>query len=521
MQPNDLVILGGGLSGTLTLMHLVKELEKDPPAPPDGALWRIAMVDKNGDFGRGAPYGRRVHPAYLLNENGATMDVWGFRDWLARNHDDWTTALRRGPGAVTGRWFRFNESALEEGRSDPAAFDRMYLPRCVFGRFMEQTLDETLRRSRRQGSLHVERVPGEAIDVRRRQSGDFDVEIRDAASLRAGSVLLGLGSLPPDPTLPRHAACVPDLYAQDFDEVKRTVLAGVGEARESGRRRPARVLVLGSNAAAMEFLFSLANDVELCKVVEELTVLSTGTLPDGRPSGKALAFSPRHLRELAQAPQATAPALIEAARRDAATARDAGYTSLDFSTPLSKGLRRVFERMAQPERREFVDHHGMQFTALSYHTPPEYADAAAALTAGGKLTCVTACVEEIEERPDGALGVHARRGETRTSFRGDVVVNCRGSGPLERAEMPLLKTILAPRRGIARINTSGRGIHVDSLFEASPGVFVLGPLLAGHTSGEVGIWNLESAPRIDGYAARLAATIAARWRRGERGRAKR
>ena len=89
-------------------------------------------------------------------------------------------------------------------------------------------------------------------------------------------------------------------------------------------------------------------------------------------------------------------------------------------------------------------------------------------------------------------------------------VNCRGSGTLAGAENLLLREILRPDNGIARTNRCGRGITVSGDFEATPGLFVAGPLLAGHSRGSDHLWNLESAQRLEWLARRLAPIIAAR-----------
>jgi uncharacterized NAD(P)/FAD-binding protein YdhS len=81
---------------------------------------------------------------------------------------------------------------------------------------------------------------------------------------------------------------------------------------------------------------------------------------------------------------------------------------------------------------------------------------------------------------------------------------------LSRSDNPFLRSILDPREGIARINRSGQGISVSANFEASPGVFVVGPLLAGHSQEPFHLWNLERAERIDGLARHAASILAQR-----------
>jgi uncharacterized NAD(P)/FAD-binding protein YdhS len=55
-----------------------------------------------------------------------------------------------------------------------------------------------------------------------------------------------------------------------------------------------------------------------------------------------------------------------------------------------------------------------------------------------------------------------------------------------------------------RANETGRGLAVDHDFAAAPGLFVLGPLLAGTAQGADYIWFLENVPVIHRLAERVA-----------------
>jgi uncharacterized NAD(P)/FAD-binding protein YdhS len=101
-------------------------------------------------------------------------------------------------------------------------------------------------------------------------------------------------------------------------------------------------------------------------------------------------------------------------------------------------------------------------------------------------------------------------------LRAAVVINCRGSGTLRLTRDQLLREILGPGSDIARSNSTGAGIAVTGDFEASPGMYVVGPLLAGHTTETDHIWNLEDAQRINDLTQRVAAIIANHVLNGDR-----
>ena len=58
-----------------------------------------------------------------------------------------------------------------------------------------------------------------------------------------------------------------------------------------------------------------------------------------------------------------------------------------------------------------------------------------------------------------------------------------------------------------RANDTGRGLAVDDELAAAPGLFVLGPLLAGTAQGADYIWFLENVTRIHQLAERVAVAV--------------
>jgi uncharacterized NAD(P)/FAD-binding protein YdhS len=258
----------------------------------------------------------------------------------------------------------------------------------------------------------------------------------------------------------------------------------------------------------------IAQHSDLVASMEEILVISpSGGLPDAERSGLKRAFVPVHLHRLAAEGQVSAEQLSRAALRDAQAARDSGFSSIDYSAPLCDTFGRVFQCLATEERRRFVENFGMAFTALNRRTPPEYAACAESLKRSGRLRTLAARVTSIQS-PRAAdssftLEIFTAR-DLIQQVRTAAVINCQGSGTMARTPDPLLRHILRPESGVAVANRSGHGIAVSAQFEASPGVFVVGPLLSGHSHGSDHLWNLERAERIDSLAARVGPALAGR-----------
>ena len=115
---------------------------------------------------------------------------------------------------------------------------------------------------------------------------------------------------------------------------------------------------------------------------------------------------------------------------------------------------------------------------------------------------LAARVRDLRPAPDGGLTVrYEAAGRMRTLAAG-IVVDCRGFAGVAEGAHPTVQRLLRTRT--VRPNEIGRGLAVDPDLAAAPGLFVLGPLLAGTAQGADYIWFLENIPRIHQLAERVA-----------------
>lgn len=503
----DLVCIGGGLSCSFTLVSLLERLGARGTGERDGALRRVAMLDRDGDFGVGLPYGRFAHPRVLLNETVQTMDVHGFGGWVADQRARWLGMLQDDPDGGVVAWLAANDRALSRAREDPAAYRPLHLPRRIFGLFVRERLHASIDDARRHASADVDLLTGEAVLLTRDGSGAFRLGLRDGRVIHAGRVLLGVGSLPS--SLAPHLAGLPGFVANVCrDGPSLETVAADARLEQAASKR---AVIVGGNAAAMEAVYTLRHMSGLSAALDEIVVISpSGFLPDGEPSPHETAFVAQRLRQLgSDAAEPTADQLMAVVTADVEAARRAGYASLDYAAPIVEAFGRVFAGLTVREKRLFVERYGKAFTRLRRHTPPEYAAAAKGLMARGKLRIMRGRATSVACSPTSRPGftVMIRQEAETLSLDAAVVVDCSGSEPLTRPSHPLLRNLLG-QDDLARVNAAGAGIEVTSALEASPGLFVMGPLLAGHSSDAAQIWRLESAPRICSLAQRLATELA-------------
>src|ERR1700736_190467 len=190
-QTTTIAIIGGGVSGALTAFHLVRQ----------GTPARVILIDQRPDFGLGLAYST-PSLRHLLNVPAGKISALPdqpdhFLDWLRKNHD-------------------------------PAATEKTFAPRAVFGRYIQSLLRST---------RSLEQEIAAVVDVRLQAAGGV-LTLDNGCELRADVIVLATGNFDPAP-LPgiTKAACDSGLYHHNawsseayegFDPDAAVVLIGTG-----------------------------------------------------------------------------------------------------------------------------------------------------------------------------------------------------------------------------------------------------------------------------------------------------
>lgn len=162
MSAKKYVIIGGGLSGTLTALNLVRK----------NSAARIELIEKTpGMLGRGIAY----HHDYThqpLNVTAAGMSLFAdepshFLDWLRQNH------------------FRYCHLL-------PDIYPNVFVPRKIFGDYIVENLDRAHHRASDRFQIRID----QAISLRQNGAGHV-VMLESGVELHADHVILALGNFPP------------------------------------------------------------------------------------------------------------------------------------------------------------------------------------------------------------------------------------------------------------------------------------------------------------------------------------
>ncbi|MGI5267580.1 FAD/NAD(P)-binding protein [Nonomuraea sp. CA-218870] len=169
METPSIVVVGGGASGALTAIHLLRlaRTRRTPTA--------VTLIDQHGRHALGQAYAT-TDPHHLLNTRADRMS------------------------AVEGEPGHFLSWARATGLD---ASGTGYLPRAVYGRYLREVLAASAEPPAR--ALHL--ITGTATGL----EGDHAVRLADGRRVAADAVVLALGNrapapLPGTPAHPRHVA---------------------------------------------------------------------------------------------------------------------------------------------------------------------------------------------------------------------------------------------------------------------------------------------------------------------------
>ncbi len=203
MGPVDVAIVGGGASGTLVAVQLLRQAR---------GPWRIALVERSGALARGLAYGP-AESCHLLNVPAAGM-----------------SALPDDPGHFV-RW----------SGAAPDAF----VPRAVYGMYLEALLTEA--HARAAPGVTLQFVCGEAVSAAV-DDGAVRIALREGREIQARASVLALGNLSgPDLAVPDGGLYASALYRRSPWE--RGALDGVPPEAD--------VLLLGSGLAMVDAALAL------------------------------------------------------------------------------------------------------------------------------------------------------------------------------------------------------------------------------------------------------------------------
>lgn len=497
----DVVFIGGGISTLYTLLGMVEALEAEGST---AASIKVAVIDKVGDFGQGLPYGSSVADGLLLLPAQYMLPAVednAFISFLKTRKAKWLPCVSDSSVPGISYWYQQNKTKiLHEDFSD------VYFPRSVFGLFLAELRDELRLKIQRNKKMSLSYIKDELSSVER-QSGRFFCCSKKNVYI-ATSIVLAVGS--PLRTLSYGNSSFESMYDVPLAERRETLKNHFAQS-ESGNKH---ILVIGSNAAALDAVYMLGTDIALIDMIDNIDVVSkSGILPEVM-TGKKPAFSPFNVLSLKDGQIKTADSLWNAIVSDHVGAKEHGYSSYDIAPVLRQAVKEALKTFSTVEEQWFVDIYSLQLLRLTRSSGPEYRTVFDGLLSSEKLRILSATVRHVEACAGGHIFEFEREADHSSIKRTyAAVLNCSGPAYLNESADKLIRNLLD--EGLVSVNSSRRGIVSDADFQAGDNIYIIGPLLAGNAIDGNVIWHLESSWRISELAPKLGQKLTGKLLRNE------
>lgn len=438
-QNADILIIGGGLSGTMLAVQLLR-------LPGQR---QILIIEPRAELGRGEAYSA-VELGHTLNGNAARMSV------DPDNPDDLTQWLTAHIAA--GGWPQSAEQNVP--------ISELFPPRGLFGVYVQQRLAEARVVGAQHGST-VEHICAEVVDLQS-EADSVQLSLSNGQTLRGAYAVLATGMFPAARTPQKESSGLNAAALDPWD---------VAAMRQLDPQ--STVLIIGSGLTMVDAVVSL----EQAGHRGPIEVFSRhGLLPHVRRQ------PPTWVDFLAEDQSIRTPRqLLRELRRHC---REAITQGIDWQAPLDTvraHIGRLWSQATDVQRRQFVRHVRPWWESHHHRSPPLSAALVERLHNEGRLRIQAASFNGLEPVAGEGVSIRIRRrGEVETCVvKGAALINSSGiEYDWRRVARPLPQQLLA--RGLVRPGPLALGIAaavdgavLDAEGQAGSRLFAMGPPLRG------------------------------------------
>ncbi|HEY0232527.1 MAG TPA: FAD/NAD(P)-binding protein [Dokdonella sp.] len=442
----DVAIVGGGASGVLSAIHLLRA---------GGAPLRIALIEKRGEPGAGIAYSTR-RPEHLLNVTAGRMSaIDADPDHFVRH------LIAQAPQSLPA-----------------AALASTFAERREYAAYLRATLAQERERS----ASTLEVIRDEIVAIER--EGDLQLASRSGSTLRARCAILALGNWPRAlPASSAGVAAAAVLQGWDF-----AAIAGLDPAHD--------VLIAGAGLSMVDVVLTLAANRHR-GAIHVVSRHALFPLPHARHGGVAL-----DIDALSRLPLSRRILALRRCAREAVARGEPWQWVMDT---LRSENAHLWQALSSHEQARFLRHASRYWDIHRHRIPPAAAAVVDAMLHSGQLIRHAGRVASMVPG-DGRLRVDIdpTRADDARSIVVDRSINCTGmQSNLERVPDDLVNALL--RRGIARrgphgigLATDAAGALVDAGGHADPRLSTLGSVRIGQ------LWESVAIPELRVQAAILA-----------------
>jgi uncharacterized NAD(P)/FAD-binding protein YdhS len=458
MAATSIAIVGGGFSGTLLSLHL---LRRCPPST------KVYLIERNRQFGRGQAYST-PNPSHLLNVPAGRMSAF---------HDEPTHFLD---------WL---QAQPEEDLHGVVPTSGTFVPRETFGAYVRSLLNDEIKRAEPRDRLEL--VHGEVLSVDRTGHPLVLTLDRDR-TITADLAVLAVGNFPPEP-MPIADQSFYDTTFYRPDPWAPDALTGLDPARP--------VLLIGTGLTTVDAVVSLLDQGHTGPIH---ALSRRGLLPRRHasrppaPAAEQMPF-PTGVRALTR--------FLRTASARAEAEGGSWHAVVDELRPFTVD---VWQAMPMDDKKSFLRHLRPWWDVHLHRMAGPVADRIEAAQAAGQLHIAPGRIRSYVIEGDMVRAHYLPRGaKAPESLAVARVVNCAGPGAdYDRLQHPLVRSLLDD--GTARADPLRLGLDVTGTCALlnrngaiSRRVFAVGPVTKGT------FWEMTAVPDIRRQCELLALHLSA------------
>jgi len=448
----DVLIVGGGFSGTMLAVHLLR----------NSSSLSVGIVDRAALPGRGLAYSS-PHRFHLINVPTGEMSAWPDAP------DDFL------------RWARTHYDAAVQTRSFP--------PRSVYGAYVGSLLETTLSNC---GRERFQWIQDEALSLHRRKS-KLAVQTKVGAELRSRVVVLATGNFPPaNPRMPglKTSTSLYFHFPWASDALENLPPGG-------------SVLLVGSGLTSVDLIMALKSK-GFRGIIHVLS--RKGLFP--RPRRQQRQDEPWPLFWDETSPR-TVRGLLRLIRAQVQAAAEKGIDWRGVIDSLRPVTQDIWRSLPLEEQKRFLRHARVYWDVHRHRLAPEIGDILADMQTEGQVRLHTgAIIRYSEDHDDAEIHYWDRESRTEKALRAHRVINCTGSETdCRRIDDSLITSLFV--QGLARPDPLFLGLDVDehgALTDykgtSSHLLYAIGPTRKGC------LWETTTVPEIRVQAAVLGERLA-------------
>jgi uncharacterized NAD(P)/FAD-binding protein YdhS len=512
LKQYDVVIIGAGVSCSYTVINYISLLLKQPPPRPV----KLAILDKSGEFWTGIAYGQRSGQHSLiissLKEFFPQPELDNFKHWLQQNYSWVFDTPERKAGLLASKWLDSHIPEMSSG-----LWEELFIPRYTVGLYLQERLDRLLQAAHQQGVVECSLLTAEAVDVQRVED-IYQIEViandNNPSFILTQKIVLAIGS-PPNKSnqlTPKITVSDDFCYIENMYEPSQQLnITKIHQTLQKSRNpQHNQVLIIGSNASALETIYSLNNNPEILGLIRKYIVISNGGFPNRMCETAApSAYEPQNLQSLIKSPAPTAQKILTAVKQDVAVALALNETVGSTYAIISKAIIEALHQLSTAEQQLFVTRYGVEIGKSQRRAGSDYLDVIDQLISAGKLDLLKGKFTKTLIQSDGDQSFEFIDGNSQEhrifSTPVQVVINCAGFQDLTASSSILIKNLI--KQDICIPNDSRNGFNVNENFEANKNFYLLGPLIAGNMNSKFKIWHAESCARIINLSQQLAEVL--------------